>query len=92
MAANVQAGHLRKMANKRLMCSVFSELRLSKELEKYLLLNENLTKRMNPAISQLNQEWLEIATKALKQRKIRGLKCLARNSCVGAAGYFNKWK
>ena len=65
---------------------------MSKELEKFVLMHTNLTKKLTPALIRLNNEFLEIAAKALRQRKIRALKCLARNSCVGAAGYFNKWR
>lgn len=35
---------------------------------------------------------MDIATRSLKKRKIRGMQCLARYSLSGAAGYFNKWR
>lgn len=92
MGQNVQTNHLNKYCSKRLLSSVFMELRLSKELQKFVLLNENLQNKLIPECSRIQSDILGIATQTLKKRKIRGMKCLARYSLSGAAGYFNKWR
>ena len=40
----------------------------------------------------LQEQILQKSTEALKRRKLRGLKCLARYACTGVSGYFYNWK
>jgi hypothetical protein len=74
------------------MQAVFLELRTSKELEKFVVMRQKLHEEVEPQIVQVRDDILRVATEALKQRKLRGLRCFARFSLVGAGSYFLKWK
>jgi hypothetical protein len=67
------AKHLHRQAKRRLMGEIFMELRLTKELEKFVLMNENLTNKTGPQCDELQKQIVTFATNALKKRKIRGM-------------------
>lgn len=82
---------MRREINRRLTTSIFAELRLHKEVEKYSCVHESLKNSYQPALDDLQVFMRERATSALILKKQRLLQMLDRQAKTRIASFFYHW-
>ena len=90
--ANMTVLAFKKDCNKSLLKMCFDALRVSKEEEKFMLMQEALEGDCAPAIESLNKQ-IEVKTQqAVRSGRKRGLDSIKNMIYRQVAEYFNKWK